>query len=369
MRTAFAPVSAGFGAPARRHAPKPNRPTGLSIQCRNRILFHEKEVQRGADGIVSVKLSAGDPRSTHARDVLKISPGDTLRVGILNDSPATAVVMACPSQAYPCAELFLTWRPGEESGDADTARRNLVLGGQKNGAAPNREPAVPSLDQHRHTHVQIDLLIAVPRPKVLRRLWAPLASLGVGRVFLTNASRVEKSFWDASSLGTETVERNLIKGLEQAGDVFVPGVTLVKRFPAVLDAIGVSGVTPKPESVTVLVTSGIHDGDASAKSKNQNQNANFTTQTSEQQPIMLVAHPGSCVSLRSALRGAGKDSWGYGPKRVVIAVGPEGGWSEFELETLKKGGFTAIEIGNRTFATDVACISLIAAVKERTETW
>ena len=40
--------------------------------------------------------------------------------------------------------------------------------------------------------------------------------------------------------------------------------------------------------------------------------------------LMLVAQPGSSVTLRRALRGAGSDAWGYGPKRVVLAIGPEG---------------------------------------------
>jgi hypothetical protein len=32
-------------------------------------------------------------------------------------------------------------------------------------------------------------------------------------------------------------------------------------------------------------------------------------------------------------------------------------------------GFREVALGNRTFATDVAAISLIAAVRERTDSW
>jgi 16S rRNA (uracil1498-N3)-methyltransferase len=86
-------------------------------------------------------------------------------------------------------------------------------------------------------------------------------------------------------------------------------------------------------------------------------------------PLMLVAQPGSSVTLRRALRGAGSDAWGYGPKRVVLAIGPEGGWSDHELKVLTQGGFEEVALGNRTLATDVACVALVAAVKERTESW
>ena len=50
-------------------------------------------------------------------------------------------------------------------------------------------------------------------------------------------------------------------------------------------------------------------------------------------------------------------------------VGPEGGWSAHERETMVAMGFREVALGNRTFATDVAAISLIAAVRERTDSW
>ena len=196
---------------------------------------------------------------------------------------------------------------------------------------------------------------------MLRRLWAPLASLGVGAVYLTNAARVEKCYFDASSVAAETVQRELIRGLEQSGDVFVPRVTLVKRFPAALDAIGVTGRDPKRESVRAL-TASLED-DENEKAFRQRRADDVDA------PLMLVAQPGSAVTLRRALRGAGADAFGYGPKRVVLAIGPEGGWSDHELSVLTEGGFQEVALGNRTLATDVACVALVAAVKERTESW
>ena len=348
----------GFAAPPRRsRASQARRTPRLSVTCRNRILFREGEVQRGDDGDVSVSLSSADPRAVHARDVLKVCKGDTLRVGVLNDAPATADVRACPTDADPSADLTLRWRAGEERDDPDTARRALsshLAPGVLRGGAAELGVAKHGGTSVHDTSVRIDLLLAVPRPKVLRRLWAPLASLGVGAVYLTNAARVEKCYFDASSVAAETVQRELVRGLEQSGDVFVPRVTLVKRFPAALDAIGVTGREPKPESVQAL-TASLEDEAA--------RRDDFDA------PLMLVAQPGSSVTLRRALRGAGSDAWGYGPKRVVLAIGPEGGWSDHELSVLTEGGFQEVALGNRTLATDVACVALVAAVKERTESW
>ena len=364
----------GFTAPPRRsRASQARRTPRLSVTCRNRILFREGEVQRGDDGDVSVSLSSADPRAVHARDVLKVCKGDTLRVGVLNDAPATADVRACPTDADPSADLTLRWRAGEERDDPDTARRALsshLAPGVLRGAAAELGVAKHGGTSVHDTSVRIDLLLAVPRPKVLRRLWAPLASLGVGAVYLTNAARVEKCYFDASSVAAETVQRELIRGLEQSGDVFVPRVTLVKRFPAVLDAIGVTGRDPKRESVRALTASLEDDPE------NENEKAPPDGRRDRRRraddvdaPLMLVAQPGSAVTLRRALRGAGADAWGYGPKRVVLAIGPEGGWSDHELSVLTEGGFQEVALGNRTLATDVACVALVAAVKERTESW
>jgi 16S rRNA (uracil1498-N3)-methyltransferase len=47
--------------------------------------------------------------------------------------------------------------------------------------------------------------------------------------------------------------------------------------------------------------------------------------------------------------------------RLVIAVGPEGGWSDQEVETLvSQHGFKVIDCGNRILRTDVAVTSLMA---------
>jgi hypothetical protein len=57
----------------------------------------------------------------------------------------------------------------------------------------------------------------MPRPKVLRRLWAPLASLGIGRIVLTNANKVERYYFDSKALEIETIREELLRGAGAGG--------------------------------------------------------------------------------------------------------------------------------------------------------
>src|SRR6185436_4086829 len=63
-----------------------------------------------------------------------------------------------------------------------------------------------------------DLVLAIPRPKALKKVLPAAASLGVGRIVLVNAARVEKSYFDSKVLAPAFLEELLVLGLEQARD-------------------------------------------------------------------------------------------------------------------------------------------------------
>ena len=71
----------------------------------------------------------------------------------------------------------------------------------------------------------------------------------------------------------------------------------------------------------------------------------------------LVAHPGSHRSLLAIAR----ESHG---RRVLLAIGPEGGWNDFELDLLTRHGFDVVSMGPRILRTDTACIALLALLHE-----
>lgn len=178
----------------------------------------------------------------------------------------------------------------------------------------NRVVIKCELDDSTYESPRIDLLLALPRPKVLKRLWAVLASFGVGRIMLTNAAKVEKNYFDTHWLEAESFRPLLIEGLEQSGRTALPKVSVHRRFrPLVEDEL------------------------IAWKTK-------------------LVADPSAQVRL-----------WEFSIPRkgnVLLAVGPEGGWTEFELELLCDNGFMVFSLGSATFRSDVACIALLAVLSE-----
>ena len=70
----------------------------------------------------------------------------------------------------------------------------------------------------------------------------------------------------------------------------------------------------------------------------------------------LVAHPGEGAFPSEKLAALPREA------RVLLAVGPEGGWTSFELELLAAHGFEAVSWGPRALRTDTACVVLLGLI-------
>ncbi|WP_178101944.1 16S rRNA (uracil(1498)-N(3))-methyltransferase, partial [Pseudomonas yangonensis] len=73
-----------------------------------------------------------------------------------------------------------------------------------------------SLDQPPPAKLPLTLILALPRPKMLKRVLQTVSAMGVPRLVLVNSYRVEKSFWQTPFLDPEALREQLILGLEQA---------------------------------------------------------------------------------------------------------------------------------------------------------
>jgi len=165
------------------------------------------------------------------------------------------------------------------------------------------------LDQAPPPKLPLDLILAMPRPKVLRRVLRTVAELGVSDLHLINSYRVEKSYWSTPVLNDTTIRKYFIQGLEQARDTIVPKLYLHRRFkPFVEDELP-----------------------ALLKNKRS-----------------LVAHPGDYPLCPQGIT-----------QDTVLFIGPEGGFIPYEIESLQGSGCEVVSLGNRILRVENALSSII----------
>ena len=282
-------------------------PSRSHIVMMNRLLLDESECTvEEPSGELVARLGPDDRRTRHVREVLGANDGAQLRAGVL-DAGSTN-------------EASVRWvEDGQADAKGAVAERcslHLSLG----PAARMLRP----LDQSERP--QIDLLLAMPRPKQFARLLPVIASIGVDNLWVTGGARVEMNYFSSHLLradNTAGLREVLVEGCQQAGDTAVPRVMLRRNLRKLL----------RSDELTV-------DG-------------------AEQ--LRLIAHPQRDGA--AALRLPDLPARGG---RLLLAVGPEGGWDEpAELDLFRERGFEQVTLGPRTLRTDVAVISLLAVANEK----
>ena len=166
-----------------------------------------------------------------------------------------------------------------------------------------------TLDQEPPPKVPLTLVVALPRPKVLNRVVAASASLGVARLVLVNAWKVEKAYWASPRLAPESLRQQLILGLEQARDTVLPELRLARLFRPFVE-----------DDLPALVGGGTG----------------------------LVAHPGSGQPFPRVLAAP-----------LTLAIGPEGGWIDAEVASLLRAGLHPLDLGPRILRTETALAALV----------
>lgn len=233
----------------------------------NTLLLTPEEAAGARDGRVRL---AGDRRVAHVRTVHRATVGAVLQAGVLGGRLGTARVVTLDERGL---EIDL---------------------------ALEREPPPP---------LPLVLVLALPRPKVVRRVLQAVTTLGVKRLALIAAWRVEKSYWESPLLVDAAVREELVLGLEQAGDTVLPTVSLHRRFK------------PFVEDELPALAAGSR---------------------------RLVAHPHAAHACPRALR-----------EPVTLAIGPDGGFSDYEVGKLGAEGFHPVTLGPRLLRVEQAVSALV----------
>jgi RsmE family RNA methyltransferase len=213
-----------------------------------------------------------DSRARHIRDILGANQGEQLRVGVIDGLTGSAEVLSI---------------------DDTGVELRVAL----------TEPPPPKLP--------LTLILALPRPKVLRRVLRTVAELGVRELILLNTYKVEKSYWQSPALAADQVRGYFLEGLQQSRDTVLPMIRFEKRFKPFVE-----------DRLPALA----------------------------QNTTALVAHPGG-----------GVDACPLALDRpCTLAVGPEGGFIPYEIEKLKQAGLVQIQLGARILRVENALTTLVA---------
>lgn len=173
--------------------------------------------------------------------------------------------------------------------------------------------------QHAVLTVQLDqpapppatgtVILGLPRPLMLKRILQAITSLGVKDIHFIHSDRVEKSYWHSSDLEESVIHQQLLLGLEQSMDTRLPRVTFHRHFrPFVQEHL--SGITSGKQA--------------------------------------LLAHPGNYPPCPANLAGP-----------FVLAMGPEGGFTDTEVAHFASREFHPIQIGQRILRVETAVSVLL----------
>ena len=232
------------------------------------------------DEINGDQATLEDHRAEHIVKVLRSSQGDRVTVGIINGKTGYGIIKEIAIRKPYLVKLQLT------------------------------------LERYPHEIPPVDILLALPRPIVFKRIISHLSALGVHRVLVVNAAKVEKSYWESSVVSNSGWQRYVREGLEQAVDTRMVDFSFFRGFKPFMQEI-VPAIKNRYEQ-------------------------------------MLVAHPHSASSLAEVYSAGGKP--------ILLAIGPEGGWNEYELEQMQLQGFDQFTMGPRILRVETAVTAVHGSI-------
>ena len=166
----------------------------------------------------------------------------------------------------------------------------------------------------------VDLICALPRPQTLKKVLTISATMGVHRLDFVRSNRVEKSFFHSPVLQKENYTPFLIEGLSQGKHTRLPEVYIHDRF--------------KPFFQDTLPKLNRGEMDLSCR---------------------LLPDPDVSVNL--------KDIHNSTNNRLLIAIGPEGGWVPFEIELMESLGFRRFSLGRWVLRVETAVAGVLSQIE------
>lgn len=160
----------------------------------------------------------------------------------------------------------------------------------------------------------LTLFIAMQRPNTLKKVIHCAVTMGVSEICFFGSYKVEKSYWQSSVLQEKNLQFELDLAMEQCKDPFEPKMTFCRYFKSFTEDI----LTP------------------------------FAAEN----PV-FIAHPaGSANNVFEVMRN-------NSARRCGLVVGPEGGFTDYEVSRLEEMGLNLLSLGDRVLRTEFALAALL----------
>jgi RsmE family RNA methyltransferase len=278
----------------------------------NRFLLSPEEVSQDEDSSLPYAvLGKDDYRTIHAAKILNLRNGDSVRAGLVSSED---------HNGFLTDHATVQWLP-----EGKVKKAEVLNNGDPPGSLHITLQSLKSSTQ-RFSH-SVSLILALPRPLQLGRMLPMISQMGVDHLVLTEARKVPKDYFGSHLFRKpELLTERLIEGLCQSGDTKLPQVTVVKNLSQFMD-----------DTLDELFPLHSH--------------------------ARVIAHPQRVVEDRviKSVRMRSVTFPTDSPRRMVIAVGPEGGWEEpNEIDRfVNQHGFQQITMGTRVLRSDCAVVSLL----------
>lgn len=152
----------------------------------NLLILSEK------DQISNNQFIISDHRSEHILDILKLSTGSQINLGLINKFTGTGIIEKIDKNKI---TIII-----HESNIKTKAKQN------------------------------IDIICALPRPQTIKKILFICGMTAIRNIYFIRANRVEKSFFQSPLLDEKEYSKHLIEGMSQGKQIFLPQVSFHSKF-------------------------------------------------------------------------------------------------------------------------------------------
>ncbi len=252
----------------------------------NRILFTAEEI--------GSSLPIRDQRAQHMLRILKVRPGDSVEIGVIEGAVGRATVTGIGE-----TDVTLDFVLSEESGP----------------------PLLP-----------LTCLLGHPRPIVLKRILRDLTAVGVGEIVICGTELGERSYLKSALWHNDAYRRFLIEGASQSGATALPQVRVTRSVAHALQSVDCEG----PAFGTRLF---FDEAAGAAGGAGSGADGDLPAAADTTKPDADLAFPRHVVP------------------PLIYAIGSERGWTPRERTLFLQAGWRTVGLGPRVLRVETAAVA------------